>query len=150
MFARNGLGIVTLVSTLTKSLGPLVVWTLFVWVSRLRNIWGNDDLTTNGQLLRTLFAGIFVLFGVAAARVLWVRGRRGSDLTSSDQRMLWVFVVWTIGFWLVRGIGIIVDDHTASFTAVHTVLMVVSIAIALLATRVLARPSISSSRLAAR
>ncbi len=147
MFAWIGLGIVRVMSTLTKFLGPLVVWTLFVWVSRLRNIWGNDDLTANGQLLRTLFAGIFVLFGVAAARILWAR--RSSGLTANDQKLLWVFVAWTVGFWLVRGIGIIVDDHTASFTAVHTALMVVSIGIALLATRVLQRPSISSSPLAA-
>lgn len=124
-----------------------MAWTLFVWVSRLRNIWSNEDLSTNGQLLRTLFAGIFVAFGVAIARLLWVR--RESGLTGADQKLLWLFVTWTIGFWLVRGTGIIVADHTASFKVVHTALMVVSISIALLATKVLQRPSISSSRLAA-
>lgn len=134
-------------STRTKLVGPLVAWTLFVWVSRLRNIWTNDDLSSGGQVLRTCFAVVFVAFGVGLTRLLWVR--RGSDLTSNDQKVLVAFVVWTIGFWLVRGIGIIVDDHNASFTIVHTILMVVSIGVALLATRVLQRPSISSSRVAA-
>ena len=36
----------------------------------------------------------------------------------------------SVGFWFVRGVGIIADDHTLGFTVVHTVLMVVSIGLA--------------------
>ena len=40
-------------------------------------------------------------------------------------------VVWTVGFWLVRGGGILLDDHDAAFTVIHTALMVVSIVLAM-------------------
>lgn len=133
------------INTRMKLVGPLVAWTLFVWLSRIRNVWTNDDLSQGAQVLRTVVAVVFVALGVAMAQRLWARME--SELTTNDRRFLTVFVVWTIGFWLVRGVGIIVDDHTASFTAVHTVLMAISIGFALLAARVLPRAVISSSRL---
>ena len=107
-----------------KLVGPLIVWTVFVWASRIRNVWTDDSLTTQGQVVRTVIAIIFLSFAVAAARVLWVR--RNDDLGRGDRALLGSFVVWTVGFWLVRGLGIIVDDHSASFTAIHTVLMLIS------------------------
>lgn len=107
-----------------KLVGPLVVWTVFVWASRIRNIWTDESLTTQGQVVRTVIAIVFLCFAVAVARMLWVR--RGDDLGRGDRALLGSFVVWTVGFWLVRGVGIIVDDHSASFTAIHTVLMVIS------------------------
>jgi hypothetical protein len=64
-----------------------------------------------------------------------------------------VLIIWTVGFWLVRGIGIMVDDHTLGFTVVHTVLMVISIGLAVIASRALNAAnlgSISSSRAVAR
>lgn len=134
-------------SSRLKFLGPLVVWTVFVWASRIRNIWNDDELSTSGQLLRTVFAVIFLTF--AAALVQRLVARRGEPLRRGDRALLLAFVLWTVGFWLVRGIGIIVDDHSFGFTVVHTVLMVVSIAIAGLAASVLRGSSISSSRLAA-
>jgi len=92
-------------------------------------------------------AGIFVAFAVATAIEVW--RHRGRPLGDRGQVILSAFVIWSIGFWLVRGIGIIVDDHTASFTAIHTVLMVVSIAIALYGAQDRKQRSISSSAVAA-
>ena len=134
-----------------KLVGPLVLWTLFVWSSRIRNIWGDDDLSTGGQVLRTGFAVVFLAFAVVMAQRLWVR--RGQPLRSSDRAVLAAFVSWSVGFWLVRGIGIIIDDHTTEFTLIHTALMIVSIGIALVAASALTEskrqddvePSISSS-----
>lgn len=119
------------VSPRLKVLGPLVLWTVFVWLSRLRNVWSDEDLTTNGQLLRTGYAAVFLIFGVGLAVRLWAR--RGQPLTSGDRRFLVAFLVWTVGFWLIRGIGIIVDDHEVGFTVIHTVLMIISLSIAGLA-----------------
>ena len=136
----------------TRLVGPLVVWTLLVWSSRIRNIWTDDDLSTGGQLIRTSIAVLFLVFGALLAGVVW-RGRSGAAMSRSDQRVLLAAVVWTIGFWLVRGIGIIVDDHTTSFTLIHTALMIASIGLAVLALRALAtsdETSISSSHLVAR
>ena len=127
---------------------PLLVWTLFVWSSRIRNIWTDDDLTTGGQVLRTGYAVVFLAFGVAMVVLVW-RGRP-EPLSPMGQRVLAVFLAWTVVFWLVRGIGIIVDDHTTSFTVIHTVLMVISIGLAAWAATAIERRSISSSPAAAR
>jgi hypothetical protein len=84
-------------------------WTVFVWAGRIRN---------GGSLLLALS------FLVLAALVLW---RRRPFLTA--------LVVWTIGVWAVRTPYILVHDHPAGFKAVHTVLAVVSVALALAAQR---------------
>lgn len=93
----------------------LVVWTVVVWVSRFRNVLADDDLSAAGTTWRIVVVVVFV----ALAGWVLIDGRR-----------LVFLVVWTVGFWLVRGIGIIIDDHDLGFTLVHTVLMVLSIGIA--------------------
>ncbi|MDH3753763.1 MAG: hypothetical protein OEU32_07810, partial [Acidimicrobiia bacterium] len=50
---------------------PLVVWTLVVWVPRIRNVWSDDDLSTAGQVGRTLLATSFVVSALVVARVSW-------------------------------------------------------------------------------
>lgn len=132
----------------TRAVVPLIAWTLFVWASRIRNIWTDEDLSTGGQALRTGFAVVFLLLALATGARLWIR--RGSGLEQFDRWLIGAFITWTIGFWLVRGIGIIVDDHSAGFTVVHTVLMAISIGLAILARRALTRESISSSLAPAR
>jgi len=142
---RVTLRILTKMSKQVKLVAPLVGWTLFVWGSRTRNVVGNEELSSNEQYVRLLIAGVFLTFAVAVAFRLW--RRRSSPMSSRDQGLLGLFVVWTVGFWTVRGIGIIIEDQTLGFTVVHTVLMVISIALALNASRVM--PSISSRRLVA-
>ena len=126
---------------------PLLIWTLFVWSSRIRNVWTDADLSTGGQLLRTGYAVVFLGFAVTLVALLWQR--RPEPLGSTGQRVLALFLAWTVVFWLIRGIGIIVDDHTTSFTVIHTVLMVISIGLAAWAATALDRRSISSSPAAA-
>lgn len=126
---------------------PILVWTLFVWSSRIRNVWTDDDLSTGGQVLRTGYAVVFLAFGITLTVLLW--RRRPEPLDALGQRILVFFLAWTVAFWLIRGIGIIVDDHTASFTVIHTVLMIISIALAGWAATVVERRSISSSPAAA-
>lgn len=126
---------------------PLLAWTLVVWASRLRNVWTDDDLSTAGQVLRTGYAGAFLAFGVTLLVMLW--RRHPAPLGTAGRRVLAVFLAWTVVFWLIRGIGIIVDDHTTSFTVIHTVLMVISLGLAGWAATSLERRSISSSPAAA-
>ncbi len=114
----------------TKSLRPallLAVWTVLVWTTRIRNIWTDDELTTNGQLWRTALAGVFTVFALGTV-VLW---RRRGDAAG------WVraFAVWTIGVWAVRAVQIGLADHGVAFKAVHTVLAIVSTGLALWADR---------------
>lgn len=97
---------------------PLLVmvgWTLFLWISRTRNVLGNDELTDWGVTWRL---GVVVVFVVLA-------------LLAASGRLVDLFVWWTIGYWLVRGGGILVGDEDVGFKAIHTVLMVISIGLAM-------------------
>ena len=93
----------------------LVGWTVLLWLSRLRNVLGDDDLSTAGTLWRIVVVVVFA----------------GSALLAATGRFVTWLVVWTVVFWLVRGGGILLDDHDAAFTVIHTALMVVSIVLAM-------------------
>lgn len=100
-----------------------VVWTLFVWATRIRNIAEDGDLTTGGRIWRTAIAvGLTAL--AAGVAVAWVR--RSAWLPAAVR----VLAVATVVVWTVRGIGILIADHDVGFKVVHTVLAVVSIALA--------------------
>ena len=81
----------------------LVGWTLFVWTTRIFNVWGDADLGTGEKLGRTGLALSFTLLALAA---------------------------WTVAVWVVRDIRIVAADHDVGFTVVHVVLGVVSIVLA--------------------
>ena len=100
------------------ALGVLVGWTVFLWISRLRNVLRDDDLSDAGVAWRVAVVVVFVVLALAVAFDL---GRWA----------LPTLVWWTVGFWLVRGGGILLDDHSAGFKAIHTALMVVSIGAAI-------------------
>lgn len=98
----------------------LIGWTVLLWTSRLRNVLNDDDLTSSGRAIRIGVVVIFVVMGLAAA----VGIRRGS------MRALMVLIVWSFGYWLIRGTGILIGDWSVGFKVVHTVLMVVSVSLA--------------------
>lgn len=83
-------------------------WTAFVWVGRIRN---------GGSVLLALS---FLVLAVAAS---W------------SARALTALVLWTIAVWAVRTPVILVHDHPLDFKVVHTVLAVLSIALAVIAQR---------------
>lgn len=97
------------------ALAVLVGWSLFLWLSRLRNVIGNDDLDTWGLTWRVVVVVIFVALAVLAAR-------------HPEPWVVATLVWWTVGFWVLRGGGILLDDHSTGFKAIHTALMAVSIA----------------------
>lgn len=107
-----------------RLLYALVGWTLFVWVSRIRNVVTDDELSGGGKTGRIIVSVVFIAGAVALVLI-----RR-----STPERLapaLKAFAVWTIGYWLIRGTGILLADHDGGFKAVHTVLAAVSIALAL-------------------
>ena len=102
-----------------------LAWTLFVWVGRIRNVFVDDDLSGVGFAWRLGAAVVFV----ALAVVVFVARLRGSRRA---RLLLATLVVWTIGWWTVRGVGILLDpNHEVGFKVVHTVLMIVSIGLAM-------------------
>ncbi len=108
----------------------LVSVTVVVWIGRIRNVLGDEDLDGTGVAWRLVVA--FVFLGLAAGIVVWSSRRR---------RLVGVLCVWTVGFWLVRSIGMLVDDHDLGFKVVHTVLAIGSIAVAAWAWTQLRGPS---------
>jgi hypothetical protein len=95
------------------------LWSLFVWGGRIRNAVGAGDGA--GPVLLAL---TFVILAVA---VLATRGRRPVVLALAG---------WTTAVWVVRAVDIVaLSDHPGPFKVVHTVLAVVSIALAAWALR---------------
>jgi hypothetical protein len=80
----------------------------------------DDDLTTTGRAVRIGVVAVFVLLALAAA----------ANLRQAKPGGLIVLIVWTVGYWLVRGGGILIGDWSVGFKVVHTVLMAVSIGLA--------------------
>jgi len=107
-------------------IAPLVGWTLFLWISRIRNVLGDDDLDGFGVAWRVGAAAVFLVLGLLTLLWLW-RGRPGA-------LSLGVLAAWTVVYWLVRGTGIMLDSsHDAAFKLVHAVLMAVSLGLVVVA-----------------
>jgi hypothetical protein len=106
----------------------LVVWTFFVWTTRIGNIWRDADLDTSGKIGRTALALSFTVLAIAVVVALFRRA-------GWTQRAVHALASWTTLVWAVQGIGILIRDHDIGFKAVHTVLAVVSIGLAWLGWR---------------
>lgn len=104
----------------------LIGWTLVLWLSRLRNVLGNDELSSGGRAIRVAVVVIFV--SLAGFTAVAVRTKR--------LQLVALLLVWTVGYWLFRGIGILLDgEYSAGFKVVHTVLMVISLTLSALTAR---------------
>ena len=114
----------------------LIAWTLLLWTGRLQLAWAATDDSAAAKVLATVPVVIFVASAVAAAVALLRRSDVRSCWTPIDRSVerarlaVSVLVVWTVGYWLVRLPMILADAHDAPFKAVHTVLALVSWAIA--------------------
>lgn len=110
---------------------PLVLWTVFVWLSRVRNVVDNDELGGGAKTVRVVIAIVFVVFAWLMARMLWKN--RNSHFVSTDRFLVGIFALWTVGFWFVRAGGILLGDETVGFKVVHSVLAVISFVVAAMA-----------------
>jgi hypothetical protein len=112
-----------------RAAATLVAWTFLVWTTRVANIWRDADLDTGERWGRTLLALSFTVLAIAAGVALWRR------LAQATVVAMGALAAWTVAVWVVRGVGILAADHDLGFEVVHTVLAVVSIALAVLAWR---------------
>ena len=124
----------------------LVAVTVVVWAVRVVNVFDDDSLSGSARLWRLLIAGCFLSFAGLAVAVVsgrWAGHRLGST------RLVAMFCLWTMVFWAVRSIGILLGDYDTEFTLVHVLLALVSVGIAFPVYRLdrvagnLRRPSIS-------
>ena len=110
----------------------LVAWTAIVWVGRIRNLIGDDTLANWDRAWGIVVALLFLVLAAVTATLplgLWHRRPLGST------RLVAIFCLWTIAFWGIRGVGLLLADHEAGFKVVHTVLAGVSIGLAVLLQR---------------
>jgi hypothetical protein len=107
----------------------LAGWTLFVWTTRIGNIWRDDAASTSSKIGSTALALSFTVLAlavlVAAARRLW----------SALRPAVLALAGWTTAVWVVRSLTILAGDRSVGFKAVHLVLAVVSVALAAWAVR---------------
>jgi hypothetical protein len=105
------------------------LWTLFVWGTRLRNVWGSSE-STGARVWSTVLVVTFVGLAVVTLVACWRRWDR-----PQLHRLLTVFLGWTIVAWAIRVVAIAGDHHGAAFTVVHTVLAVISVTLGVVAVR---------------
>jgi hypothetical protein len=100
----------------------LAAWSLFLWATRIRNALGDDDLSG----AETAWAvGVAVAFTLGALALLLAAVRRPALVPTVR-----VVAGVTAVYWPVRVVLIAFGGHDAAFVAVHTVLGIVSVALA--------------------
>ena len=120
-----------------------VLWTLFVWGTRVRNLTGDDEISGGERAFGYLVSALFL--AAALAIVALLVGRRFERL----RMLLPVFAIATVGWWTVRSVMILVNEHSWGFRIVHVVLGVISAVLAVVAWRAAGpeRPFRAGSRL---
>lgn len=104
------------------------LWSVLIWATRIDNVLGDDDLTGAGKASRLALAISFTMLGAAVLALWWRRRRR--PITPAESWVVRIAAAWTVVVWVVRGTGIALGDHGGGFIAVHSVLAVVSIGLA--------------------
>ncbi len=129
MFSSGGPG-----RALIKVLATALVfggWTLFVWVGRLRNLAAEPGSILEASRWSLIGSVAFTVLGVAvvAAAVLAFTGISRLALGPAVAAL----GLLTIGVWALRAVDIAIGDHSIGFIAVHLVLALVSIGLAVAA-----------------
>ncbi len=106
----------------------LSVWTLYVWSTRIRNAWGDDDLSAGEAWGATALSASFIV--LATLTLAWAWARRATGFPPCTRYLLVPFALWTTAVWAVRGVGIALGDHDLAFVVVHVALGVISAALA--------------------
>lgn len=107
----------------------LVVWTLAVWGSRVRNILVDDELEGFDR-----FVSLGIALTLLVAAILVALALRSS--ASWTRPALGVLVLVGIARWTIRGpIIVLSDEWEVGFKVVHTVLWLVTVLLSVLAWR---------------
>jgi hypothetical protein len=115
------------------ALGALCAWTVFLWGNRISNAWSSTTESTSAKVISTILAVSFLVFALGGVVAL-VRAWR-TPSASVPRTFLLAFAGWTVVVWVVRIGAILLADHSIPFKAVHAVLGVVSIVLAIVVAR---------------
>lgn len=100
----------------------LAGWTLFSWATRIRNALGDDDLSAGSKAVSVTVAALFTLGGL----IVLIAALRRRLLTAAVR----ILAAVTVVYWPIRVVQIATADHSAAFIAVHCVLGVVAVTLA--------------------
>ena len=106
--------------------------TLLVWIIRIYNLLNDNEISSGERIWRLLVATIFLLVAMTVIKVLIGSWRDRNILNSL---LVPAFCIWTITYWIVRSIGILVADHEAGFKIAHACIAIVFILLALTVNR---------------
>jgi hypothetical protein len=120
-----------------RLLVAMVVWALFVWSTRIRNVAGDHTSSTTSKAWAILLSLSFVAFAVGGI-VMLIRAR-GRSWTGGEILVQRAFAAWTTVVWLVFGTIILVHHHPIAFKAVHVGLGLISIGLSVALWRVTTR-----------
>ena len=106
--------------------------TLLVWIIRVYNLFEDNEISNGERVWSLLVSTVFLLAAIAVIKILV--GSWG-DRNIKKSRLITAFCIWTVTFWIVRSVGILIADHGAGFKIVHACLAIVFILLALIVNR---------------
>ena len=106
--------------------------TLLVWIIRVYNLFEDNEISNGERVWSLLVSTVFLLGAIAVIKILVGSWR---DRNIKKSRLITAFCIWTVTFWIVRSVGILIADHGAGFKIVHACLAIVFILLALIVTR---------------
>ena len=106
--------------------------TLLVWIIRVYNLFEDNEISNGERVWSLLVSTVFLLGAIAVIKILVGSWR---DRNIKKSRLITAFCIWTVTFWIVRSVGILIADHGAGFKIVHACLAVVFILLALIVNR---------------
>ncbi len=118
----------------------LAIWggvTALTWSVRVVNVWSDLLPSTEERVAVTAVAASFVVLGLVVS-VLSLGMRRYLP-TRGDHIIVGALAGWTVGVWAMRILAIAAGDHTTGFVAVHALVAGVSMALAVVCWREVAR-----------
>ena len=106
--------------------------TLLVWIISVYNLFEDNEISNGERVWSLLVSTVFLLAAIAVIKILVGSWR---DRNIKKSRLITAFCIWTVTFWIVRSVGILIADHGAGFKIVHACLAIVFILLALIVNR---------------
>ena len=106
--------------------------TLLAWTTRIYNLFEDNEVSNGERIWSLLVASIFLLAAMAVIKILVGSWR---DRNIKNSRLIPAFCIWTVTFWIVRSVGILIADHEAGFKIVHVLLATGFIVLSLIVNR---------------
>ncbi len=106
--------------------------TLLAWTTRIYNLFEDNEVSNGERIWSLLVAAIFLLAAMAVIKILVGSWR---DRNIKNSRLIPAFCIWTVTFWIVRSVGILIADHEVGFKIAHVLLATGFILLSLIVNR---------------